>query len=585
MFWLLALIAVAPADLRLLDRATFGARPADVDAFAKAGRLDWLDAELHPGLSDVGLGDRLASFSLLDLSTADLLAHYPRPADALRKMKKRGEVPPELGDDPEKKEVADWLHQHGFGLPREIEQAMRAQKILRGVYSDHQLQEVMVDFWFNHFNVSADKGLVRYYVVAYERDAIRAHALGKFSELLRAVAESPAMLFYLDNASNVASPEHRSKMKRLSLPPGTEAWACHPPNFGSDEPASLPAKMTKIGAGKKQTGINENYARELLELHTLGVDGGYTQHDVQEVARAFTGWTIFDPDGNRGCPSSGSFFFDAASHDNADKQVLGHTLAGGRGVEDGLEVLDLLARSPVTARFIATKLVRHFVADAPPSKLVDAVTAVYLKSDGDIAAVLRAIFNSPEFASEAAVKTKRPFELVVSALRAMNADSDATAPMQNWLSRLGEPLYQCQPPTGYADVAAPWVNQGALLERLNFSLALAGNRIKGTHVDLAPLVGEATVSGGGFDQPLVVERLVSSLLRGQVGERTRRVLLQPLDPAPLAAPQAMGPEDDTLDRNLNAARLERKNRGRSAPAPQVATLCALVLGAPEFQRQ
>jgi uncharacterized protein (DUF1800 family) len=382
----------------------------------------------------------------------------------------------------------------------------------------------MVDFWFNHFNVFANKGEVRWYLPPYEREAIRPHALGRFGDLLRATAHHPAMLFYLDN--------WLSTRADYTIRGG--------PNRG------------------KRAGLNENYARELMELHTLGVDGGYTQKDVTEVARAFTGWTIDRP------RQDARFVFRPAMHDAGEKFVLGRRLAAGGGQSDGDQVLDLLARHPSTARFIATKLVRRFVADEPPAPLVERVAASYRDTDGDIRAMLRTIFASAEFRAPQAraAKIKTPLEYVASAARALGAGVDARGgfALARAAGEIGQPLYDAQPPTGYPDRAEAWVNAGALLARMNFALALAQHRLTGVAVDPAALVGETDRR----DPQAALERLLAALLHGRATAETRAVLVEQLgDPQIIRqTPDDRGPANTDID-----------------------TLAALVIGSPEFQRR
>jgi uncharacterized protein (DUF1800 family) len=413
--------------------------------------------------------------------------------------------------------------------PARIASELQAAKVVRAVTSERQLEELMVDFWFNHFNVFANKGDVRWYVAAYEREAIRPYAMGKFPDLVRATARHPAMLFYLDNWLS-ARPDFR-------VPAG--------PNRG------------------RQAGLNENYARELMELHTVGVDGGYTQKDVTEVARAFTGWTIDRPQTN------GHFIFRPAMHDTGEKVVLGQRIpaGGGRedgGREDGERVIEILTRSPATARFIATKLVRRFVSDTPPPALVTRVAGSYTSTGGDVPSMLRTIFESPEFLSEDAyrAKIKKPFEFVASAVRALGGRIDAQGGMAlaRASAEIGEPLYQAQPPTGYADRSEVWVNAGALLARMNFALALASGRYPHVSVELAPLVAGADPA----EPSAVLDRLLASIVADQTGSATRTVLR-----AQLSEPQI--------------TRLSPDDRG---PAnTDVAKLAALVIGSPEFQRR
>jgi uncharacterized protein (DUF1800 family) len=438
---------------------------------------------------------------------------------------------PELNpqDAKYRKVLEDYYVKNGLQRPQRIMAELQASRILRAVYSERQLQEVMVDFWTNHFNVFAGKGADRWLLPAYDRDTIRPNAMGKFSELLSATAQSPAMLFYLDNFQSVSPDANRGRgMQRPNAP-----------------------------AQQQRRGINENYARELMELHTLGVDGGYTQKDVQEVARCFTGWTIFQPRGGGAAVNAmmrgdaarrtpGTFFFNPRAHDDGEKTVLGHKIPAGGGLKDGLAVLDILAHHPATAKFIATKLVRHFVSDTPPPALVNRVAAAFTKSDGDIRETLKAIFFSDEFNSPEAyrAKIKRPFELVVSAIRTLGADTNGGPGTHQWIARMGEPLYGFQTPNGYSDAAESWVNTGGLLERMNFGLALAGNRVQGTRVDLAKL--------NAPEKSKLIDESLKLIVAGDISAATRETLLKQID-----------------ETNADTA----------------AKVVGLILGTPEFQRQ
>jgi uncharacterized protein (DUF1800 family) len=326
-------------------------------------------------------------------------------------------------------------------------------KLFRAIDSARQLEEVLADFWLNHFNVFNGKGSVRFLLTSYERDAIRPHVFGRFRDMLLATARHPAMLFYLDNW--------------LSQAPREEA----------------PAQSTAIGAPARQLGLNENYGRELMELHTLGVDGGYTQADVVNVARAFTGWTIREP--NR----YGEFFFDPAMHDRNEKVVLGHTIPAGGGEDDGLKVIDILVRHPSTARFISHKLAQRFVADRPPQALVDRMAATFRRTDGDLRAVMETLVLSREFLSEGAwrAKVKSPLELVVSSLRTLNAEVTDTTVIAQRIAELGQPLYAKAEPTGYPNTSDMWTSSAGLLGRMNFASALASGQIAGVKVDTTPL--------------------------------------------------------------------------------------------------
>ena len=428
----------------VVERLSFGARPADIERARAIGLERYIDEQLDPSRvnDDDAMRARLARFETLDLSSSEMVARFysrpPKDADATQR-------------DPQMRRQA--------GLPLlELSQ----QKILRATYSDRQLEEVLVDFWFNHFNVFSGKGqFARFYLTEYEREAIRPHVLGRFRDMLGATAESPAMLWYLDNwmsaapSGGAATPEKRARMRR---------------------PARMPAPARPQRPAR---GLNENYGRELLELHTLGVDGGYSQEDVVNVARAFTGWTIDAPR-----QGGGGFTFNARIHDRGEKVVLGQRIPAGGGREDGERVLDIVAAHPATARHIAQKLATRFVSDTPPAALVDRAAQVFRDTKGDLRAVTRAIVTSPEFLAPVArrAKVKTPFEFVVSALRVTGADVVNAAPLVQQLRTLGMPLYGAQPPTGYGDAAASWINSGALLARMNFAVALSENQIPGSRV-------------------------------------------------------------------------------------------------------
>jgi uncharacterized protein (DUF1800 family) len=318
-------------------------------------------------------------------------------------------------------------------------------KLQRAVYSPRQLEEVLVDFWLNHFNVYRDKNTVGMLLTSYERDAIRPHVLGRFRDLLLATARHPAMLSYLDNFQSRSAPENA--------------------------PTPLGAL---INPGGPNQGLNENYGRELLELHTLGVNGGYTQADVINVARAFTGWTIFDPQ------RYGEFEFNPQMHDRAEKVILGQTFPRGGGEDEGVKIIDMLAAHPSTARFISRKLAQRFVADDPPQALVDRMAATFTKTGGDLRAVMETLLLSREFMSEGAwqAKVKTPFELVTSALRALDADVSDTTALAFRLSEMGMPLYARIDPKGYPNTADAWSGSAGLLARINFANALTAGLIR-----------------------------------------------------------------------------------------------------------
>jgi uncharacterized protein (DUF1800 family) len=379
----------------------------------------------------------------------------------------------------------------GAGAPRGPQAILfdlAGAKLQRAVYSDRQLQEVMTDFWFNHFNVFFGKNLDRYLVAGYERDAIRPHVFGRFRDLLGATAKHPAMLVYLDNVRSVVpdsmrrySPAQHGGMQGMGRPGARGGFARVRPGRTMTDSAAAGARP------QRPTGPNENYARELMELHTLGVSGGYTQHDVVDVARALTGWTIDRGMGRRNGEVDPGFIFRPQLHDFGPKTILGHDFPAGRGQEEGEAVLDLLARSPATARHVALKLAQRFVADDPPAALVERLAQTFLRTDGDLAAVTRALFTSPELydARSRGTKVKTPLEFVASTLRATGAEVGPSRGVLMALRQLGQVPYLSSAPTGYPATSAEWTNSGAMLNRMNFALALAAGRIDGVTVDAA----------------------------------------------------------------------------------------------------
>jgi len=453
----------APDDAAIvhaLGRLGFGPRPGDVERVRAMGGLDkYIEQQLEPSkIDDSALASRLAGFETLTLSNTEIVGRFYTPPQVRNQQQRnqQSQNPP-----PQKPQAEQGMRQRA-NLP--INELMQ-QKLLRAIYSERQLEEVLVDFWFNHFNVFAGKGqFARLYLTEYEREAIRPHVLGSFRDMLEATAKSPAMLWYLDNWMSAAefNPVDYSRLR-----PGARRPT------GNNQPGRIPQPQ------RPARGLNENYGRELLELHTLGVDGGYTQKDVVEVARAFTGWTIDAP--RRG---GGAFLFNPRIHDNGPKIVLGQTLPASGGQRDGERVLDILVAHPSTARHIARKLAVRFISDNPPQAVVDRAAQVFRESRGDLKKVTRAIITSPEFkaANARGAKVKTPFEFVVSALRATSADVRNAAPLAQQLRTLGMPLYGAQPPTGYDDTAASWVNSGALINRMNFAVALVSNRLPGTRV-------------------------------------------------------------------------------------------------------
>jgi len=476
--------------IHVLNRLGFGPTPTAIERVKRMGVRAYVEEQLHPQrIDDAAMTPRLSGFTTLTRSTRDLAEDYFLPAMMERREQQRraaqnggpstdAAAPDTPKRTPEQMELAR--------MQRTVIGELSQQRILRAAYSERQLEEVMVDFWMNHFNVFVGKGQVRLYLSEYERDAIRPRVLGKFRDLLGATAASPAMLFYLDNWQSAAAPDaptsaqadHMGAQPRrrplMRDPNAIRRPGQSPRPFPAPEAADSAAANANSAqpALMRRRGLNENYARELMELHTLGVDGGYTQKDVQEVARAFTGWTIAAP------RLGGTYRFEPRLHDDGEKVVLGHRIKAGGGRKDGEEVLDLLARHPSTARFISTKLARRFVADDPPSALVARAADRFKATDGDIREVVRVIVTSPEFLASQRAKTKNPFEFVVSAVRVTGLDVTNALPLVQSLRDLGMPIYGAQPPTGYSDKAEAWVNSGALLNRMNFAVALTSGQMR-----------------------------------------------------------------------------------------------------------
>jgi uncharacterized protein (DUF1800 family) len=425
-------------------------------------------------------------------------------------------------------------------------------KVLRAIYSERQLEEVMTDFWFNHFNVFVGKGGDRWLLPGYERDAIRPHVLGRFEDLLVATAKSPAMLFYLDNWLSVGPNSAQS----LGIP-------LHPYGpYGRRYPPRPP----RPNQGKRSSGLNENYGRELLELHTLSVNGGYSQRDVTEVAKVFTGWTIDKP------YQGGDFKFDPRTHEPGPKFVLGHRIKS-KGEDEGLQVLHMLATSPQTAHFISLKLAERFVSDDPPPALVDRMAKAFLKKKGDIREVLTVLFRSPEFWADEAyrAKVKTPLEFVASAVRTTGADVSDAMPLTRQLNNLGMPLYGAQPPTGYSMKAETWVSSSALLSRMNFALQLTGGKMRGVKLDSADLAGNGPPP---TDPAQTLTALENTLLAGDVSKQTHDSIAAQIEAAGKNSAQQK-PDNKAGP---------RKPGERSHP-PDVNTIAGLLLGSPEFQRR
>lgn len=553
----------------VLNRLAFGPRPGDVEKVRALGVDAWIAQQLQPSrIDDSAVDQFLSGFKSLSMSGEALLAAYPPPGAQLAKLARERRAAQGDGS----MNGADGMN---GGITAADSARLRAQgrqsyafvgeiatsRVARAATSERQLQEVMVDFWENHFNVFAGKDRTRYFLPEYDAATIRPHAMGKFRDLLGAVAKSPAMLYYLDNWQSVAdsgqptlaTPRRNAnaggangalgrravarrnanvtmgelmdrgalpaaQMRRLeALPPATLA------ELRRLTPAEAQQRVAQLQPNAaRRRGLNENYARELMELHTLGVDGGYTQQDVINVARALTGWTL-----EKGA-NGGGFLFRKETHDAGEKTILGQAFPAGRGQEEGEAVLDLLAKHPNTAKFIATKLARRFVSDTPPAALVARVAATFTRTDGDITETVRTIVTSPEFfaASTYRAKVKSPFELVVSTLRVMDAKADATPRTTLLVSRLGQPIFGHQAPNGYPETGDAWMNTGAILNRINFGLAVAAGRVPGVRIADWP----STTRLASLDREAQVDGVIRDVLGGAASSDTRQVLITGTNP-------------------------------------------------------
>ena len=471
------------AAAHLLSRFTYGVKNGDVDFVIKTGLEKWFEKQLEGNLNDQELNQMLLKYDAINLTNTEVENLYPRNAQVVRLAVKDGYLNKDSINKTNSKEyrtiLTSYIKDKGYRPTQELYRQFINQKILRASYSNNQLRELMTDFWFNHFNVSLSKNQCAFYVPAYERDVIRPNVFENFDDLLLKTAKSPAMLMYLDNSSST----------------GTNV--------------SIGKKLADVKNQNKKQGVNENYAREVMELHTLGVDGGYTQSDVTQAAKVLTGWTIAPMGDNgygaamknliarvgeenlnkRGFVHDGDFLFTMNRHDNSAKTVLGKKFAAGGGYEEGVELLEMLAHHQSTAQFIAKKIAIRFVNDNPPQSLIDKMAKTFLSKNGHITAVLITMVNSPEFWSKEALreKTKSPFELAISAVRGLDAKINQPYQLYTWINKMGQQMYYYQAPTGFPDKGQYWINTGSLLNRMNFGLALASQKIPGISFNLAAM--------------------------------------------------------------------------------------------------
>lgn len=498
------------AAAHLLSRFSFGATPGQVDEVVSMGLDKWLKQQLNADLPDDEVNKRLEGYNTLGLDNSTIVNTYLNPGQLIRVLIMQHLIDKDSLQSAGRKEYQDKLHtlmvQAGYKPMQDLQRELINQKIIRAAYGQNQLKEVLTDFWFNHFNVSLTKNQCEQYIQTYERDAIRPNVLGNFETMLVATAKHPAMLEYLDNASSVSNNNELVRKQENNVQQLRSKLQLHKMNNNDTTGEAGMRLMEQVMNAQKRQGLNENYAREIMELHTLGVDGGYTQKDVTEVARALTGWApaplynngiakkIMDIAGEermkkQGFVHEGDFLFRANRHDQGEKTILGRRFPANGGYQEGMEVLHMLATHPSTAKFIATKLANRFVCDTPATALVNRMADAFLQTNGNIKAVLITMVNSPEFWDQKALreKVKSPFELAISAIRATNADIQQPFQIYAWCMKMGQRFYFYQAPTGFPDKAGYWINTGSLLNRMNFGLAFATEKIPGVKLNLAAL--------------------------------------------------------------------------------------------------
>ena len=514
------------AAAHLLNRFSFGSTPGQVSMVARMGLENWFEGQLNFAEADTAVDDLLSQYASLTMSNAQISETYPRPAKLVRMAIREGVISKDsaLADKQQTSSILkNYYSDKGIKTQAELLKELLNQKIIRAAYSKNQLKEVLTDFWFNHFNVAVSKGGVAQFVTSYERDAIRPNILGNFEELLLATARSPAMLIYLDN--------NKSKLQ----------------------------------------GLNENYAREIMELHTLGVEGGYTQHDVTEAARILTGWGINGRE-------EYTFSFAAYKHDRGQKQILNKVFPAGMGYEEGLQLIHLLATDTATSKFITRKIAVRFVSDDPPQSLLDKLSKTFREKNGNIKEVLITMVSSPEFWNRAAIreKTKSPFELAISAIRNTAANIDRPYQVYQWINRMGQKLYNYQAPTGFPDKGKYWINTGALLNRMNFGLAFAAGRIPGTSINLLAL--------NNNHEPESAEAALTIYSQILMPQRNTDATIKRLTPLI---------NDPSLEKKVAGAADKTHANEENEPAPEqvksdknmLTRVAGIILGSPEYQRR
>jgi len=565
------------AAAHLLNRFTYGATPGLVKDVAATGLEKWFAAQQLAADPDEELIERLAPFDALRMTNAEIVSNFPKPNQLRLLAMKDGSLRKDSNLTKKDKQalLQKYMQEHGIRPEKELIGQVASQKIMRAVYGKNQLQEVMTAFWFNHFNVSFDKKNCGQFILSYERDVIRPNALGKFGDLLLATARSPAMLIYLDNFNSTAERKPPAKGGKKSV------------------------------VGKKRGGLNENYAREVMELHTLGVDGGYTQKDVTEAARVLTGWSIYPlaktPEKNsviqklngtspddlekQRTIAEQDFLFVSANHDQEEKTIMGRYFPPQRGYEEGVELLEMLAHHPSTALFICKKIATRFVQDTPPDALVQRMAKTFIKEDGDIRKVLITMVSSPEFWSKDAVreKTKSPFEVVASSVRVLNATITDPGQLIASCTRMGEKNYFYEAPTGFPDRATYWINTGSLLTRMNFALEIATNKIQGVRFDALQLNTNHEPESASDALKIYCDVLIPQRDHLETIKRLSPLLNEPeLDKK---VKQAVDEQDTSARKSKDEMISKEMKQNSSVHEYNLNQIIGIVLGSPEFQRR
>ena len=622
------------AAAHLLSRFSFGAKPGDIDKVADMGLEKWFQQQLEGSQPDDSLQHYLQGYETLTMSNEQIVETFPKGGQVVRMAVKEGLINKDSVASAGKKEyrdqIAGYMQQKGYKPEAELFRQLINQKILHATYSNNQLKELLTDFWFNHFNVSLTKNDCAQFVMAYERDAIRPNVAGRFETLLLATAKSPAMLTYLDNFSSSAPNQSVTpQQRRIQQQVISQMGAIQ----GGDTSAQARQLVPRVQQAKKEQGLNENYAREIMELHTLGVDGGYTQSDVTQAARVLTGWTIYPMDDygagaamrkvidrigedrmeKQGFVHDGDFLFAANRHDKGEKKVLGTDFSANGGYDEGLQLIHLLAHHPSTAKFICTKLAVRFVNDNPPPSLITKMMNTFLEKEGDISQVLITMACSPEFWSKQVLreKTKSPFELAISSVRGLDARLMMPYQLYNWINKMGQKIYYYQAPTGFPDKGQYWINTGALLNRMNFGLALASQRIPGISFSLLalnknhePESAESALTT--YSKLLMPERDLTETIKRLTPLLNDPELNKKIDSAAgksvAAAPQVNMEQgsgdmmDDNSNKKLLKERPGKKNQEKNnlttlqmqaAPGSNsmLAQVVGIIIGSPEFQRK